>query len=735
MNSYERNIKYQVKIGGIACSFCKETIEKACRMQRGVQSVHVSLSHEEALVVYDPAITDKRAIDKTLNDMGYTVRSPENVKAFEEQQEELKLARKHLAFALVLTLISLGLMILMWSGIRQVWFRWIMLILALSTMFGPGRHIKKKAWQSLKRGILNQHNLLEFGAFSGLVGGFLGFFNPQFPIADFFAVSVFVTTYHILSAYVSMLVRTKASDAVRKLLELQPETATTISNGIEVLKTVNQLKIGDIVRVRPGERIPIDGMIIRGESTVDESIITGESIPVDRKTGNNVVGGSVNLYGSIDLEVTRIGEKTFLQQIARHVEESRALKPGILIIVDRVLRVFVPVVLLFAVGAFLFWTVGSYFLFGSFEFNKAVFSTLAVLVMGYPCALGMSMPLALIRGSGIAAKQGILMRSGEAFQIFQQIDKFVLDKTGTITKGKPEVIEVTNYDYDKNKVLSLLATAEMLSEHPIARAIINYIDNNNIIYKEPQNFMTFSGEGTKSKLGKDILIVGKSSFIKDSGITISESQLEKIEKLSMKGNTVIIMGVNSKIIGIIALADKIKEDAIETIKEIKRNNIEPIMITGDNQNTAESIALQVGIEKFHADILPEEKSEKIREMQKQGFKVAMVGDGINDAPALMQADVGIAIGAGTDIAIESSDIIITGQKLNKIMVSYYIAKKSYNKTKQNLFLAFMFNGIGVPAAATGLVSPVWAMIAMAASVSAVLLNSFGFHFRTTTRRE
>lgn len=664
-------------------------------------------------------------MEKTLTDLGYTIRDPKKVKALEEQEEELNVAKKRLLVAALFTFISLGFMIAMWFGIKLSWFRWTMLALALITMFGPGWQIKKKAWQSLKRGILNQHNLLEFGAFSGLIGGLLGFFIPDFPTADFFAVSVFVTSYHILSGWSSLLVRTRASESVQKLLDLQPKTVTVIQDGKEDIKEIDELEIGDIVRVRPGERIPIDGIVVKGWSSVDESIVTGESIFVEKQKQDEVVGGSINQYGSIEVKINKVGEETFLQQVVKHVEEARALKPSILMIVDKVLKYYVPDVLVFAVGAFVFWTLGSYLLFGSVNINRAIFATLAVLVMGYPCALGMAMPLALIRGGGKAAGEGILMRSGEAFQLFPQVNMALLDKTGTITRGKPEVVEIVSFDYDKKKLLSLAASTEMLSEHLLAGAIVKYADDHKISYEEPEEFESFSGRGVKARIGKDNLVIGKISFLKEKSVKINRHQISPIEEMSEKGNSVIGIGANKKLVGLLGLADMVKEDAVNTIEEIKRNGIEPIMVTGDSRKTAESIAEQVGIEKFYAEVLPEQKAKKIRELQENGNKVVMVGDGINDAPALMQADVGIAIGTGTDIAIESSDVIITGEQTGKVIDAYNIAKESYSKTKQNLALAFSFNGIGVPAATTGIVHPVWAMIAMAASVSTVLLNSFG----------
>ncbi len=520
-----KSSKFHVKIGGMSCSFCVETIKKAYNRLDGVEQVNVSLSHEEVLVRYDSSRVSKGELEKTLTDLGYSIRDPRKVKAFEEQEKELKTSKKYLLVAGVLSAMSFFFMILMWMGIRQEWFKFAMLGLALATMFGPGWHIKKKAWQSLKRKILNQHVLLEFGAFSGLIGGFIGFFVPSFPVADFFAVSVFLTSYHVLGGWASLLVRTRASQAVQKLLDLQPKTAVIVKDGREIIKDVEELKIGDIVRVKPGERIPIDGVIIKGNSSVDESIVTGESMPIEKQPGDDVVGGSINLFGSIDIRITKIGEETFLQQVIKHVEEARALKPSILMIVDKVLKYYVPGVLFFAASAFIFWTIGNYFLFGFFDINRAIFSSLAVLVMGYPCALGMAMPLALIRGGGKAAEKGILMRSGEAFQVFPSIKKIVFDKTGTLTKGKPEVVKVLNVDIDNHELLAYLASAEMLSEHPIAKAIIEHVNKKEINYNEPDEFNSIPGKGVEAIINGKEVVVGKLSFLEENRIDITKEKL------------------------------------------------------------------------------------------------------------------------------------------------------------------------------------------------------------------
>jgi cation transport ATPase len=364
------------------------------------------------------------------------------VRSFEEQEAELRRERSRLFAAGTLTALALALMVAMWLGLRRPWFRWAMLALALTTVFGPGWYILRMAWASLRRGILNQHVLLELGAFAGLAGGLVGLVRPDFPTPDFFGVAVFVTAYHILSGYVSLLVRTSSSQAVQRLLALQPPVARVVREGQEEEVPIEAVQAGDAVRVRPDESIPVDGVVVEGASAVDESLVTGEPLPADKTIGDEVIGGSVNLWGTLLVRATRIGEESFLAQVARHVEEARALKPGIIQLVDRVLKVYVPAVVTVAIGAALVWTVGLWLVGGRPDPARALFAALAVLVMGYPCALGMATPLAMIRGGGEAAQRGILMRSGEAFQVLKDVTVVALDKTGTITEGRPAVTDV-----------------------------------------------------------------------------------------------------------------------------------------------------------------------------------------------------------------------------------------------------------------------------------------------------
>ena len=717
-----RTAKLQLKIGGMQCSFCVSTIRKALTRIDGVRDTGISLAHEEVLVQYDPDRVTPTRLRDTLRSLGYTVRDPRKLRGFEEEETELRRHRNQLLVAGGLMLVSLGFMTAMWLGFRQPWFKWAMLALSLGMVFGAGWPILRMAWASLKRGILNQHVLMEFGAFGGLTGGAVGFFVQPWPMADFMGAAVFITAYHILSGYVSLRVRTRSSQAIRKLMDLQPATARVVRDGRETEIPAEQVRLGDRVRIRPGESIPVDGEVIEGASAVDQSLVTGESIPVDKAPGDAVIGGSLNRTGTLLVRTTRIGEESFLQQIARSIEEARALKPGIMQLVDKVLKYFVPGVLVAAGTAFLIWTLGAWMVSGAPDFGRAVFATLAVLVMGYPCALGMAAPLAMIRGGGMAAQKGILMRSGEAFQVFKDVSKVVLDKTGTITSGRPAVVQVVaTGDDPQDRVLALAAAAEAASEHPLARAIVEHAEALGLPRPRVTDFQAIVGRGVRATVdGVDVRVESP----RFGGNPAVAAIRDAVARLEQQGHTVVAVTADDRVIGLVAISDTLKEDAREAVSRMKAAGLEPVMISGDNRRTARAVAEQVGIGTVMAEVLPADKAAQVRRLQQQGFRVAMVGDGINDAPALMQADVGIAIGAGTDIAMESADIVLIGDRLGGVVDAYHIGKSSFRKTVQNVTLAFAFNGIGVPAAVTGLVHPVMAMVAMAASVTTVLLNSF-----------
>jgi Cu+-exporting ATPase len=729
MRSGERTEQLQITVGGMHCSLCTESITEGLKNMNGVADADVSLAHEEALVRYDPAQVDESEIWGILQDLGYEPRQPDPEERFENEQEDLAAARRK---AIIAGGLLVGVSALMAGNIFLPEFTSIPVYayaigaLALGTFFGPARAIIfRNGWQSLRRGILNQDLLVSVAATGGLIGGFVGLVTPAFPADGFFGATVFVLAFHLIGGYAAVKVHVEASQSVRQLLDLEPPTAHKVAeDGTETDVSREDLAVGDRVRVRPGERIPVDGTVVSGTSAVDESLVTGESTPQEKHDGDEVVGGSINQDGSLTIEVTQTGEDTFLRSVAQQVAEARALKPGILRLVDRVLVYFVPIVFSLAALGFLLWSLGAWIWTGEANFVRAGFAALSVLIMGYPCALGMATPLAIVRGSSEAAEKGILMRSGEAFHVFKDIDTMLLDKTGTLTQGEPEVGEVIAItDESQDNILRLAAAAENPSEHPLARAIVTAAQEREVSIPEADDFDATPGKGVAAAVENRSVTVGSPRFVEGEGADLSQVR-ERIEDLQQTGSTVVVVAVDGSPIGLVALADPLKDDAAEMVERLKSADIEPVMLTGDNEQTARTIAERVGIDDYRAEVLPDDKSAVVRELQEQDRQVAMVGDGINDAPALMQADVGIAIEAGTDIAIEAADIVLTGSQLTTLLEARGLARRSYRLTLTNVGIALLFNGAGVIAAVSGLLQPVWAMVAMGLSVSLVLTNSF-----------
>ncbi|MGQ0751236.1 MAG: heavy metal translocating P-type ATPase [Betaproteobacteria bacterium] len=766
-------IRIRARIGGMHCSLCTGTIEKALGRHRGVDNVAVSLTHEQALIEYDPRVARPEELLQTLRDIGYTVSDPRKLRPFEEEERDLVREGRRFLSATVFSLIAIALiaqpagvaetllpaaviasllgfifLVLRSRGLgvavagtavlavvaagfvplrAQPWFPaatpWIVAGMAFVLIFAIGGHILSMAYQALRRGILNQHVLLEIGAFAGIAGGIIGFAidRPGYPTAAFFAVSIMVATYHIFSEWLSLIVKTRSSQAVKRLLDLQPDTARVVRDDQEVELPIDQVSVNDVVRVRPGERVPVDGEVERGHSAVDQSLVTGEPIPVEKSRGDRVIGGSINGTGTLLIRVTAVREGSFLSKVIREVEDARALKPGILHLVDRVLRVYTPAVLVVAAAALLGWLLGSWLLDGQMDVERAVFAALSVLIMGYPCAVGISAPLSIVRGAGEAAEQGILMRTGEAFQGYRLVNTIVLDKTGTLTEGRPTVREIDAMDGSEKELLAVAAAAEASSEHPLAQAVIDAAFERGATPPDIQSFEAVPGKGVAAQTKEGEILVGSAKFLISRGLDLS-TVAQRIERLEDAGRTVIAVGRSGRVLGIMALGDMLRPDAKEAVAALRKAGLRTVLLTGDNERAARRIATEVGIEEVHAGVLPDAKADIIRQLQKSG-RVAMVGDGINDAPSLMQADVGIAMGGGTDIAIESADIIILSNRMTALPLAREISRRSYRKMLQNVTLAFLFNGIGIPAAATGLVYPVWAMAAMAVSVTAIFFNS------------
>ncbi|MHA6631907.1 heavy metal translocating P-type ATPase [Pseudonocardia sichuanensis] len=772
--------RIRARIAGLHCSLCTGTIEKALGRMPGVHQVAVSLTHEQALIDYEPGVIAPEKILGTLRDIGYDLYDPRKLRPFEEEEADLVREGKRLLGAVAASLAAIGL-ILEVSGIWSVLVPasvvalmvpvsyallrpagrsraalgalgivtpaalaylgrevgvisesaagWLTGALALAVVFGIAPHILRMAYQAARRGILNQHVLLEVGAFAGIAGGIIGLTGvfPNYPTAPFFAVTVLVANYHIFSEWLSLLVKTRSSQAVRKLLDLQPDTARVVRDGVEREVPIAQVAVGDVVRVRPGEQIPVDGQVREGYSTVDLSLVTGEPAPVERGPGGEVIGGSINGAGSLLVTVTRVSTESFLAQVVRHVEDARALKPGILHLVDRVLRVYTPTVLIVAALALTGWLLGSWALAGDPDVRRAVFAGLGVLVMGYPCAVGIAAPLAIVRAAGEAADQGVIMRTGEAFQTFGQIRTVLLDKTGTLTEGWPAVREVDALGSEtgrEEELLRLAAAAESSSEHPLARAVVAAAEQRELTPPAAEDFTSVTGFGVTAHIEGRRVLVGRPQFLADRGVDLAPLSAA-VARLEAAGRTVIGVAADEDPLGVIALGDEIRGDAVEAVAQLRAAGLNPVLVTGDNARAARYIAGQLGIDDVRAGVLPEGKAEIVREFQNGGDRVAMVGDGINDAPALMQADVGIAMGGGTDIAVESADIIIVRDDLRAVLTASQLSRSAYRRTRQNVALAFLFNGIGIPLATSGLVYPVWAMVAMAASVTTIFINSIG----------
>ena len=765
--------RVKAHIGGLHCSLCTGTIESALGKKPGVRRVAVSLTHEQALVEFNARENSAEALMGTLQQIGYTLSDPRKVEPFEHQERALAVERNRFVVALAMSLAAVGLIVdftsvwtlglsalvyvslvlfgfavlrgqsmtaaltgsgllaagglgflaLRTGGVLAGYEPLVVGALALGMVFGVARQMLNMAFQALRRGILNQHVLVEIGAFAGLVGGVIGLIAPpeSYPTAAFFAVSVMVLTYHLFSEWLSLIVKTRSSQSVRRLLDLQPDTACVVAEDGESDMLADQVDIGMRVRIRPGERIPLDGEVIEGASAVDESLITGEPLPVEKTTGDRIVGGAINGYGTLLIRVTAIGSESFLQKVVSSIEDARALKPGLLHLVDRVLRVYTPTVLIISALAFLFWSVGPVLIGNEPALERAVFAALTVLVMGYPCAVGISAPLSIVRGAGEAADRGVLMRTGEAFQALRKVDRVVFDKTGTLTEGRPEVRTVYSVDGDDNGLLALAAAVEVASEHPLGRAVVEAALQRNVDFPEVADFQAESGRGVTAHVDGKQVLVGSPRFAETAGVKMA-SVADAVQADEDQGHTVIVVAREGHLLGTLALGDALRADAADTVAKLQAMGIRTALMTGDNERTAHHIAQQAGIDEVHAGVLPEQKADRLRTMQ-QDQRVAMVGDGINDAPALMQADVGIAMGGGTDIAIDAADIIILNSRVDAVVTAIDISRWGYRKMLQNVSLAFLFNGIGIPLASTGLIYPVWAMVAMAASVTAIFINS------------
>lgn len=684
----------------------------------------MSIAHGEVLARYDGQRVGPETLKETLIELGYRPREPDLADAFAEEDRELRHARGLATATAILVAVATALMIVAFSWGPDPYLSLAQAVIAVTAALGPSRFVLRNGWQSLRRGILNQDVLASGATLAGLVGGAVGFLRPEFPAGAFFAAATYVFAFHTIGGYASILVHVRASQAVRRLLALQPPTAFRVDpEGEETEVPVEALVPGDRVRIRPGERIPIDGEVVTGGSALDEKLVTGEPLPRDVGPGDEVIGGSLNLTGALVVAVTRVGEQSFLRQVARQVAEARAMKPGILRFVDRVLLLYVPVVFILAALGGLIWTVGALWFAGGPLWQRAGFALLGTLIMGYPCALGMATPLSMIRASGELASRGILMRSGEAFQLFRAVDLVVFDKTGTLTEGTPSVVATWSADGKEEEMYTLAAAAERPSEHPLARAIVEARRRPESELPEADFFQALPGRGVNARIGSREVVVGTERLLSEFGVKTSPVGDTWASSQRDLGRTVVYVAADGRLAGALALADRPKAEAPRIVDSLKGSGLRVVIASGDNERVVRTLARQLGVEEWRAGVLPWEKRDFVMQLQRDGHRVAFVGDGINDAPALMQADVGIAISAGTDIAIESADVVLVRNRLDAVEESYALAARSYSMTVRNVLIALGVNAAGVLASLSGLVHPAWAMLAMAVSVTTVLVHT------------
>ncbi len=733
-------------VGGMTCAMCVQHVEEALKNLDGVLTASVNLASERALVEYVPGMVGMEDFRKAVADAGYEVleagEGAEDSEEVDEAERKMAEARFRMLVAwaftapLMLWMLPEMLFGIMWPN--SLVFNLGMIILALPVLFWVGRRTYRSGIRAALHGYANMDTLITLGTGASLLTGPASFL---FPVANYAGVSAMIMAFHLTGRYVEETAKGRASQAIRKLLELGAKTARILVNGDEVEVPIERVAVDDVMVVRPGEKIPTDGVVVDGESAVDESMATGESMPVNKAPGNEVIGATVNQEGLLKVKATRVGKDTFLAQVIRLVDEAQGSKVPIQAFADRVTSVFVPTIIAIASATLLAWIVvpgamSSLLTRGAFlpwvnpnlgVLTLAIVSMVSVLVIACPCALGLATPTALMVGSGMGAENGILIRSGEAIQTLKDVRVLVFDKTGTITKGKPEVTDVIPADgFDAKTVIQLAGSAEQGSEHPLGRAVVERAGVDNLALDEPKEFEALRGKGITAKLNGNELLVGSRRLMEERNVDAS-SLLALAEGLEGEAKTVMYVagerGGRLHLVGVIAVADTLKEDSLQAITQLSEMGLQTAMITGDNRRTAETIAQQVGIDHVLAEVLPDGKVAEIQKLQERLGLVAMVGDGINDAPALKQANVGIAIGTGTDIAIEASDVTLVRGELSGVVSAVKLSRATFRKIRQNLFWAFFYNVIMIPLAIMGWMHPVLAEAAMATSSITVVTNA------------
>ena len=725
-------------IEGMTCASCVLRIEKALKKLDGVQDAVVNLATEQAQVIIDPSKVKFEQLKAAVEKIGYQVIEPK-IEKFEiksvfdkEKEKQFQKLTNDLKFAVIFTIpifiISMLMMLQSFQNALGNLIRYVpsfLFILTTPVVFKSGKRFFRAAYNNFKHFSTDMNTLVAVGTGSAYLYSTVATFFPslvglnfhQTHLEIYFDTTAVIITLILFGRWLEAKSKSRTSSAIKKLIGLKPQRANVVRNNQEVSIKIDELKINDIVIVRPGERIPADGFIINGSSSVDESMITGESIPVEKKEGDKVIGGTINLSGSFHFRVSATGTKSILGQIIKLVEEAQASKAPIQNLADKIASVFVPIVILIAIITFAGWLIS-----GS-TFSTSLIHFVAVLIIACPCALGLATPTALIVGTGIGADNGILIKNAQSLELTHKLTDLVLDKTGTITEGKPAVEDIIFIDEsNKEYNLRLIISTENKSEHPVAKAISQYGKENQIQIIESDKFQYKVGAGVEAHFGEDICFVGNENLMIENDIDFS-SYKELIYKLSSNGKMVIYAGINSKPVALISISDPIKKSSKEAIEKIKSSGINVIMITGDSEETARSIAEKIEIDKYFARVLPDEKARIVMNLKGENKIVGMVGDGINDAPALAQADVSIAMSAGTDIAMETADITLMKNDLMDVYRAIRLSHLTIKAIKQNLFWAFIYNVVGIPLAAFGLLNPMIAAAAMSLSSVSVVTNS------------
>jgi Cu+-exporting ATPase len=731
-------------VSGMTCASCVARVEKALSSVPGVVSASVNLASEKATVEYVEG-TDIAEMQRAVRDAGYELGAEaatlEDVTT--AAQREIRALRNRVIFASVLAAVIMVL-----SLAPDFQFRsYLLWILATPVQFWIGWRFYKGMWGALKHKTADMNTLIAVGTSAAYLYSMVVVLAPSLFAAAGIELGLYFDTASVIIAlillgrFLEARAKGQTSEAIKKLIGLKPKTATVIRDGKEMEVSVEDVQVGDLILVRPGERIPVDGIVRQGYSSIDESMITGESIPVDKKVGDTVIGGTINRMGSFQFEATRVGKDTTLSRIVRLVEEAQGSKAPIQRLADVIASYFVPAVIGIAIVTFIVW----FFLGPPPALTYALLNFVAVLIIACPCALGLATPTAIIVGAGKGAENGVLIRSGEALERAHKINSVLLDKTGTLTQGEPMVTDIIGSpSFAEAEVLRLAASVEHDSEHPLAQAIVKAASEKNLELSRALDFKAMPGHGVEAKVGGKSLLLGNLALIKERKFSLNGMQKEA-ERLLSQGKTVLFLGADSRVAGIIGLADTLKPNAREAIEALHRLGIEAVMLTGDNRRTAEAIAHEAGIDRVMAEVLPENKAQEVKRLQDEGKVVAMVGDGINDAPALAQADVGIAIGTGTDVAMETGDITLISGELGGIVTAISLSKRTMSTIKQNLFWAFAYNTALIPVAAGvlyfafghtgvpsglhfvfgnyGFLNPMLAAAAMAASSITVVSNS------------